>query len=66
MKKFLLAVIIAGSLASCNKERECYHCTFGVLNGVQKPPVDYCGTDGGARQFTDEQGNKLTSNCRPK
>lgn len=62
MKKLLLALIISLTLLSCKKEHgTCYHCTFGYYNGVQHPPVDYCGEEG--RQFKDDQGNDLSSYC---
>ncbi len=52
--------------ASCNKDRKCYHCTFGPFNGQNPPPVDYCGDDGGTRQFKDADGNDLNSHCVEK
>ena len=67
MKKVLLIGILL-FLVSCKKQSSpCYHCTFGLgANGVQPPPQDYCGGDGGTRQFKDAQGNVLQVVCVPK
>jgi hypothetical protein len=65
MKVITLASLILIT-SSCKKtNNQCYHCTFGTFNGVKPPPQDYCGDDGGTRQFTDDQGNDLSSFCTP-
>lgn len=69
MKKILTALYISLSLLifSCKKDNTpCWHCTFGIINGVQPAPQDYCGDDGGAKLFTDAQGNDLQTYCIPK
>ncbi len=68
MKRISIAFIIMVSLTNCTKESSstCYHCTFGTINNVQPPPVDYCGDDGGTRQFKDAQGNDLSTICTKK
>ncbi len=63
---FVLIIFVILS-TSCKKEKvTCYHCTFGAINGATPPPQDYCGDDGGTRQFKDAQGNDLSVICRPK
>lgn len=67
MKRILLIAFFGLTMFSCKKEQQkCYHCTFGPFNGTIPPPVDYCGDDGGTRQFKDANGNDLTSQCIEK
>lgn len=42
MKKYLVIAVIT-LLASCSKEKQCYTCEFGTVNGVTPPKEDYCG-----------------------
>jgi hypothetical protein len=68
MKKIIIMAAMLIAVVSCKKEEgyQCYHCTFGITNGVHHKDVDYCGTDGGMRQFNDEQGNPLNVHCEQK
>ncbi len=64
--KIIMVVIMLLTFASCNKDRKCYHCTFGTYNGVMPPPLDCCGDDGGTRRFQDADGNDINSYCVEK
>jgi hypothetical protein len=66
MRKLFLLLFFGLTLLSCKKDQKCYHCIFGTFNGSTHPPVDYCGNDGGSRQFTDANGNELSSQCVEK
>lgn len=48
----------------CSKNKECYTCTFGTINGVTPPAKDYCGPT--PANFKDANGNDLQSFCTPK
>lgn len=63
MKKLLFIMLVA-TLFSCKKNRQCYDCSFGILNGVQRPPEVWCGDPN--HVFTDNSGNALNSFCRPR
>ena len=73
MKKLLIFVLIAAGITSCQKltleqklakAGQCYTCTFGMINGQQPPPQDYCGPM--PHNFKDAQGNDLQSFCNKK
>ncbi len=66
MKRIILSVLITAALISCKKDNpgNCYDCTFGTVNGVTPPPQEYCGDM--PHNFTDAQGNPLSSFCVPK
>jgi hypothetical protein len=70
MKRILILALLFTSIA-CSKESvknpsgQCYICTFGVSQGVQKDPVEICN-ESPNKVFTDAQGNKLDSQCKLK
>ena len=64
MKKIAVILLLAISLFSCSKTKECYTCTFGTINGVTPPAKDYCGPT--PANFKDANGNDLQSFCTPK
>jgi hypothetical protein len=64
IKVLLFILSLSYFFASCKKDSTCYDCTFGIVNGVQRPPEVWCGDP--AHIFTDQQGNAIPSFCRPR
>jgi hypothetical protein len=64
MKKIKLIIAISLlSIVGCKKESQCYLCTFGVSNGVQREPEVWCGDPN--QIFYDDSSNAISSFCRP-
>lgn len=64
LTKVILLLTVMFTLFSCKKdEGQCYNCTFGVVNGVQRPPEKWCGDPN--HVFQDAEGNNLNSFCQP-
>lgn len=61
--KYLLFILLV-VFVSCTKSGQCYTCTFGITNGYQPPPQQYCGPM--PHYFKDAQGNDLQSFCNPE
>lgn len=64
MKIIAILFFSLALLSSCKKDSICYDCTFGTVNGVQRPPEIWCGDPN--HIFTDAQGNAMNSFCRPR
>lgn len=63
MKKLLYAALLLGAL-SCTKDKSvCWDCTFGIVNGVQRPPETICNDGYEPGPFQDSQGNDLSYSC---
>lgn len=61
MKKLLFILLIAS--VSCTKEKQCYECSFGVINGYQPPNEVYCGPMPYVKKIN---GNEVNTFCFPK
>ena len=60
----LIVIFILILLVSCKKNTQCYECSFGIVNGVQRPPERWCGEPD--HIFTDDSGNAINSFCQPR
>lgn len=66
MKKLIFLLVVAASFSSCKKDKgQCYNCSYGTINGYQKPDDTFCG-DINNYHPTDAQGNQWQYFCTPK
>lgn len=66
MKK--LIIIFAVTLVGCSTEPEtCWQCTFGTVQGVQKPDSVFCSDSfDPAHIFVNDEGQQIPSICEQR